>query len=205
MNKEKTIVIATHNKHKEKEIINLFSEMNLNILSLDHFPNIGEIEETGKTLLENSLLKAREVHQKTGLPALADDTGLEVDLLNGAPGVYSARYAGINVSYDDNINKLLLDLINYQNEIKRTARFKTVISYISDNAELIDSGIVEGIITLNKYGKNGFGYDPIFRPKNFNKTFAQMSQYEKSKISHRAIALKKIKDKLKKYIKKESV
>ena len=195
--KNNSIVIATHNKHKEVEITNLFSDVKIDVLSLYDFPNIRGIEETGKTLLENSLIKARKVHQITGLPALADDTGLEVDLLDGAPGVYSARFAGPNVTYSDNINKLLLDLSKYQNEKDRKARFKTVISYIDDNTELTDIGIVEGYITLKKYGKNGFGYDPIFRPRNHKKTFAEMNEFEKGKISHRGLALKKIKSKIK--------
>ena len=205
MNTHNSIVLATHNKHKAIEIINLFSGTNIDILSLDHFPDISDIKETGKTLLENSLIKAREVYHITGIPALADDTGLEVDLLDGAPGLYSARYAGINVSYNDNIDKLLLDLVKYKNEKERTARFKTVMSFVDENTELIDVGIIEGYITLKKFGKNGFGYDPIFRPKNYKKTFAQMSDSEKGEISHRSIALNKIKNKIEKYINKESL
>ena len=193
MNSLKTIVLATHNKDKEFEIMNLFLNINIQILGLNHFPEIGEIEETGETLLENSLIKARKVNKVTGFPTLADDTGLEVDLLNGAPGVYSARYAGLNPTYDDNINKLLLDLIDYPNEKERTARFKTVISFVSDDKELYENGIIEGFITLKKNGQNGFGYDSIFKPKNHRKTFAQMNSVEKGKISHRGIALMKIK------------
>jgi len=196
MKNYKSLVIATHNKHKEVEIVNLFSDVKIDVLSLYDFPNIEDIEETGKTLTENSLIKSRKVHQVTGLPALADDTGLEVDLLDGAPGVYSARYAGLNVTYSDNMNKLLLDLSKYQNKKDRKARFKTVISYVDDNTELTDIGIVEGYITLKRHGKNGFGYDPIFRPINHKKTFAEMSEIEKNKISHRRLAFDKIKNKI---------
>ena len=116
MNSKKVILLATFNKDKKYEIVNLFSDMNIKILSLDNFPEIDDIPESGKTLLENSLIKSREAYRITGLPSLADDTGLEVDLLNGAPGVYSARYAGENVTYDENVNKLLLKLIKYENE-----------------------------------------------------------------------------------------
>ena len=172
--------------------------MNIKILSLDDFPEIDDITESGETLLENSLIKSREAHRITGLPSLADDTGLEVDLLNGAPGVYSARYAGENVTYDENVNKLLLKLIKYDNEEIRTAKFKTVISFVSGEMELTEFGEVEGYITTSKRGSSGFGYDPIFRPKGFNLTFAEMNKMQKAKISHRSVALNKMKTKLKK-------
>ena len=123
MNRKGTILLATKNKDKKYEIVNLFSDMSIKILGLDNFPEIDDIPESGKTLLENSLIKSREAYRITGLPSLADDSGLEVDLLNGAPGVYSARYAGKNVTYDENVNKLLLKLIKYDNEEIRTAKF----------------------------------------------------------------------------------
>ncbi len=201
----KKLILATRNKHKELEITNLFSETGINIVNLDQFPDIGEIEETGKTLHENALIKAREVYEITGLPTLADDTGLEVDSLDGAPGVYSARYAGLNSSYNDNLNKLLSDLKPYKDEIERTARFKTVMSFVNNITELSEFGIIEGIITLNRVGDNGFGYDSIFKPKNLGVTFAQMTEDEKNKISHRGLALKKIKDKIIRIFNKESV
>ena len=179
--------------------------MNIKILSLDDFPEIDDITESGETLLENSLIKSREAYRITGLPSLADDTGLEVDLLNGAPGVYSARYAGENVTYDENVNKLLLKLVKYKNEEIRTAKFKTVISYVSGEMELTEFGEVEGYITTSKRGSNGFGYDPIFKPKGFNLTFAEMSQIQKAKISHRSKALNKMKTKLKKIYKEKGV
>ena len=198
MNRKKSILIATLNKDKKYEIVNLFSDMSIKILGLDNFPEIDDIPESGKTLLENSLIKSREAYRITGLPSLADDTGLEVDLLNGAPGVYSARYAGENVTYDENVNKLLLKLIKYENEEIRTAKFKTVISFVNGEMELTEFGEVEGYITTSKRGSSGFGYDPIFRPKGFNLTFAEMSEMQKAKISHRSVALNKMKTKLKK-------
>ncbi len=205
MNSKKAILLATLNKDKKYEIVNLFSDMNIKILCLDNFPEIDDIPESGKTLLENSLIKSREAYRITGLPSLADDTGLEVDLLNGAPGVYSARYAGENVTYDENVNKLLLKLIKYENEEIRTAKFKTVISFVSGEIELTEFGEVEGYITTSKRGSSGFGYDPIFRPKGFNLTFAEMSEMEKAKISHRSVALNKMKTKLKKIYKVKGV
>ena len=198
MNSKKAILLATLNKDKKYEIVNLFSDMSIKILGLDNFPEIDDIPESGETLLENSLIKSREAHRITGLPSLADDTGLEVDLLNGAPGVYSARYAGENVTYDENVNKLLLKLIKYENEEIRTAKFKTVISFVNGEMELTEFGEVEGYITTSKRGSSGFGYDPIFRPKGFNLTFAEMSEMQKAKISHRSVALNKMKTKLKK-------
>ena len=205
MNSKKAILLATLNQGKKYEIVNLFSDMNIKILGLENFPEIDDIKESGKTLLENSLIKSREAYRITGLPSLADDTGLEVDLLNGAPGVYSARYAGENVTYDENVNKLLLKLIKYENEEIRTAKFKTVISFVNGEMELTEFGEVEGYITTSKRGSSGFGYDPIFRPKGFNLTFAEMSEMQKAKISHRSVALNKMKTKLKKIYKGEGV
>ena len=201
----KKLILATHNKNKKLELENLFSVSEINVLGLDQFPNIGQINETGKTLYENAYIKAQTVHEITGLPTLADDTGLEVDLLNGAPGVYSARYAGLNSSYDENVHKLLSDLSQYKNELERTARFKTVISFINNGKEFSEIGIIEGYITIEKTGEKGFGYDPIFKPVNSLKTFAQMSEVEKNKISHRSLAFNKIKDQIIKTYNKESI
>ena len=205
MKPQKKLILATHNKNKESELINLFSGSGIIILGLDKFPDIGEIDETGTTLHENAFIKANEVHKITGLPTLADDTGLEVDLLNGAPGVYSARYAGINSSYDDNVHKLLSELNQYQNEIERTARFKTVMSFINNGQESSEFGIIEGYVTIKRTGGNGFGYDSIFKPVNSLKTFAQMSENEKNKISHRRLAFDKIKNQIIKVYEEESV
>ena len=187
----KDIVIATHNPDKKKEIMIALHELGVNILFLDNFPEIGEIEETGSTLLENSLIKARTVSAITGIPAIADDTGLEVDALNGAPGIYSARYAGINVSYEDNVRKLLSEMSSTDMD-SRTARFRTVVSFHSQNKELWAEGVIEGSITMGAIGTGGFGYDPVFRVEQTGKTFAEMTRREKNKISHRGVALEKM-------------
>ncbi len=201
MSRRRKLVLATHNSHKQQEMSALLSHLGIIIVGLDDFPQIGEIEETGTTLLENSLIKARTVHKITGLPALADDTGLEVDALDGAPGVYSARYAGNNPSYEDNINKLLFELKGLQLD-NRNARFRTVISFVDDNEELLSEGVIEGVITLDSRGRDGFGYDPIFQPESYDRTFAEMEQDEKNLISHRARALEKMKKILEPYFDK---
>ena len=197
---DKEIVLATHNPDKKKEIMIALRELGVNILSLDSFPEIGEIEETGSTLLENSLIKARTVSAVTGKPAIADDTGLEVDALNGAPGIYSARYAGINVSYEDNVRKLLSEMSSFDMD-SRTARFRTVVSFHSSNEELWTEGVIEGSITMNAIGKGGFGYDPVFRVRKTGKTFAEMTRQEKNRISHRGVALDNMRQLLKENIK----
>ena len=201
MSRHIKLVLATHNSHKQREMNTILSHLGIIIVGLDDFPQIGDIEETGSTLLENSLIKARTVHKITGLPALADDTGLEVDALDGAPGVFSARYAGNDSSYEDNVNKLLFELQDLPLE-KRSARFKTVISFVDGNAELLSEGVIQGIITLSSRGAKGFGYDPVFQPNSYDKTFAEMGQNEKNLISHRAIALEKMKKILEPYFKK---
>lgn len=185
------IILATHNRDKEKELQKSLEGLNVEICSLFDFPNIGEIEETGTTLLENSLLKARTVFDITGIPTIADDTGLEVDYLDGAPGVYSARYAGNNVSYQDNVDKLLIELDGVSHE-RRTARFRTVVTYIDKNEELWTEGYIDGIISETIIGDRGFGYDPVFFVPYKEKTFAELSSDEKNKISHRGIALQKL-------------
>jgi len=195
------LVLATHNIHKQEEMNALLADMGIVIVGLDAYPQIGDIEETGTTLIENSFIKARTVHELTGLPSLADDTGLEVDALDGAPGVYSARYAGKNPSFEDNMNKLLTELQGLP-EDRRTARFRTIISFVDGSRELFSEGIVEGIITLDTKGEDGFGYDPIFQPEGQDLTFAEMTQNEKNKISHRGRALIKMRKLLKPYFRK---
>ena len=185
------IVLATHNKDKCLEMMEILSNLNIELLTLNDFPEIGEIIEDGKTLKESALIKARTVHNLTKLPSLADDTGLEVDFLEGAPGVFSARYAGENCSYLDNVNKLLKDLENgtYEN---RKAKFRTVMAFIDDKMELIAEDFVQGIITDVTKGIDGFGYDPVFYVQEMNKTYAEMSMKEKNQISHRGKALMKM-------------
>jgi len=195
------LVLATHNINKQEEMNALLADMGIVIVGLDAYPQIGDIEETGTTLIENSFIKARTVHELTGLPSLADDTGLEVDALDGAPGVYSARYAGKNPSFEDNMNKLLTELQGLPKD-RRTARFRTIISFVDGSRELFSEGIVEGIITLDTKGEDGFGYDPIFQPEGQDLTFAEMTQNEKNKISHRGRALIKMRKLLEPYFKK---
>ena len=185
------IVLATHNHDKEIELQHSLRGLGVEICSLSEYPDIGEIEETGTTLLENSLLKAHTVHDRTGLPAIADDTGLEVDALDGAPGVYSARFAGVDGTYEDNVNKLLSVMEDVPDDM-RSARFRTVISFVDEIQELWTEGFIEGIITETPRGNMGFGYDPIFYVPRLEKTFAELSIDEKNKISHRGIALQKL-------------
>jgi len=193
------LVLATHNLDKQKEMNSILSSLGILIVGLDEFPQIRDIEETGTTLLENAYIKARTIYELTGLPSLADDTGLEVDSLGGAPGVYSARYAGKNPSYEENCNKLILNLKGYPKE-KRVASFKTVIAFVDGEMEHHTVGVVKGLI-LEKYkGVDGFGYDPIFQPEFQNLTYAEMDREEKNRISHRFKALDKIKEFLVSYM-----
>ena len=183
------IVLATHNKGKMSEINNLLS-LSFEVLTLDHFPNIKEIPETGKTLKENAFIKARTVFEMTGLPSLADDTGLEVEALGGEPGVFSARYAGEQASYQDNCEKLLKNMMRVPKE-DREAKFRTVIAYKDDNRELFCDGSVKGEIAQSPKGSFGFGYDSVFYYPPLEKTFAELSEEEKNSISHRGRALRK--------------
>ena len=183
------IVLATHNKGKMSEINNLLSS-SYEVLTLDHFPNIKEIPETGKTLKENAFIKARTVFEMTGLPSLADDTGLEVEALGGEPGVFSARYAGEQASYQDNCEKLLKNMMRVPKK-DREAKFRTVIAYKDDNRELSCDGSVKGEIAQSPKGSFGFGYDSVFYYPPLEKTFAELSEEEKNSISHRGRALRK--------------
>ena len=194
-----TIVLATQNRDKREELQEALSEFTVKILSLNDFPFIGEIEEVGQTLLENSMIKAKSVHNLTQLPVIADDTGLEVEALNGAPGIYSARYAGEDVTYEDNVNKLLAEMENIPLE-NRKAQFRTVISFVDKDRELWTEGRIKGIIGESAKGKNGFGYDPVFFVPELEKTFSELSIGEKNKISHRGLAMKKFRILLREYI-----
>jgi len=185
------IVLATHNHDKEIELQHSLRGLGVEICSLSEYPDIGDIEETGTTLLENSLLKAHTVHDRTGLPAIADDTGLEVDALEGAPGVYSARFAGAEATYEDNVNKLLSVMEEVSDDM-RSARFRTVISFVDEIQELWTEGFIEGRITEDPRGNMGFGYDPVFYVPRLEKTFAELSTADKNKISHRGLALQKL-------------
>ena len=198
------LVLATHNLHKKMEMNSILSSLGILIVGLDEFPQIGDIEETGTTLLENAFIKARTVYELTGLPSLADDTGLEVDSLDGAPGVYSARYAGEKPTYQENCSKLLLNLKGYPNE-KRVASFKTVIAFVDGEIEHSTEGVVKGLIVEKYRGVDGFGYDPIFQPESQNLTYAEMDADKKNRISHRFKALDKIKEFLTSYFNRKGV
>lgn len=182
------LVFATHNENKAREIQSIMPQ-GVHILSLDDIGCDEDIPETGSTLEENALLKARYVWEKFGMNCFADDTGLEIEALNGEPGVYSARYAGSQKNPDDNMDKVLKNL---DGSIDRSARFKTSIALILHGDEHLFDGIVEGRISFEKKGDHGFGYDPIFEPENHGRTFAEMSLEEKNTMSHRARALEKM-------------
>lgn len=179
------IILATHNIHKRDELSKLLSgNFDVEVLPSD-FP---EIEETGSTLEENARIKAGTVYEALRLPTLADDTGLEVEALGGAPGVYTARYAGENAIYNDNCIKLLQELEGKSN---RNALFKTTLCFIdTDGTEQLFTGIVAGEIAIEARGSNGFGYDPVFIPDGSGgRTFAELSAEEKNIMSHRARAI----------------
>ena len=183
------IVLATHNRGKMKEMSSILAHLPVKLLTLDDFPQIGEIPETGETLKENAFIKAETVHQKTGLPALADDTGLEVDALDGAPGVHSSRYDGETATFEDNCRKMMQEMDGIPAE-ERTARFHTVIAFVSDSGNEWTEGMVEGRILEKKQGDGGFGYDPLFYYPPLKKTFAELNSVQKNNISHRGKALR---------------
>jgi XTP/dITP diphosphohydrolase len=186
------LILATNNQHKIAEISAILAGEDIEISSASDFDDFPHIKETGETLVENALLKARTVWDKYRLPALADDTGLEVDYIHGAPGVYSARFAGPTASFDDN-NRRLLRLLEGVPDDLRTARFKTVIAFIDSqgNPHSVE-GVLEGRIANQGAGDFGFGYDPIFVVEQTGRTLAQFPPREKNSISHRARALAKI-------------
>ncbi len=182
------LIFATNNKHKLEEISKALNNK-FDLLSLSDIGFNEEIPETHETLEENSCEKAEYIFNRFKTNVFADDTGLEIDALNGEPGVYSARYAGEHCSFADNINKVLAKLENTTN---RKAKFRTIITLILDNKKYQFEGIVEGEITKTKHGIEGFGYDPIFRPKGYKESFAEMSMELKNKISHRGLAVLKL-------------
>lgn len=195
------VVLATGNQGKVKELAYLLAEQSIEIVPQSVF-DVPEVEETGTTFVENAIIKARHAAKITGLPAIADDSGLEVDALNGAPGVYSARYAADitedPITDDDNINKLLAALVNIPDE-QRTARFHCVLVYMkheNDPTPLICHGVWQGSISRTKQGAQGFGYDPVFWQNDLQMSSAQLSREVKSKLSHRGQALAKLVEKL---------
>ena len=189
----KKIVLATGNQDKVKEIVEILKNLDIELLTLENFPGVPEVVEDGKTLEENARKKARVISEFTKLPAVSDDTGLEVEYLNGAPGVYSGRYSGENATYADNVKKLLDDLENVPPG-KRQARFRCAVVLYSENGAQIVEGICEGEITDQPRGNGGFGYDPIFFVPEYDCTFAEMDLNLKNRISHRAKAFLKLRN-----------
>ena len=182
------LVLASRNKHKISEMQEILKGLGVEVLSALDFPGLEDVDEDQPTLEGNALKKARYVHEQTGLPSLSDDTGLEVNALNGAPGVYSARYAGENVTYQDNVMKLLTEL---DGVIQRSAQFRTVLALVDGDKENTFEGICEGEILTEQKGERGFGYDPVFCPKGYEQTFAEINLEIKNEISHRGRAIHK--------------
>ena len=195
MKKPETIFLASGNTHKIEELKQVLQPLGIKLKSTLDYPDAEEVVEDQPDLQGNALKKAKFWWNKTGLPSISDDTGLEVDALNGAPGVYSARYAGENPTYDDNVNKLLAEL---KGEKSRSAQFRTVIAFVDGSDNYFFEGICRGKIIDEKRGDKGFGYDPIFVPEGFEKTFAELRAEEKNKISHRGRAVQKFIDFLRK-------
>jgi XTP/dITP diphosphohydrolase len=188
-----TVVLATGNKGKVNELAGLLADVHIEVKPQSDF-NVPDVEETGTTFVENAIIKARHAAKITGLPAIADDSGLEVDALNGAPGVYSARYAGVDASDDDNTNKLLTALTDVS-KAKRSARFHCVLVFMrheNDPTPIICHGQWEGSIIAEKIGEQGFGYDPVFWQEAHQMTSAQLPRDLKNQLSHRGQALAKL-------------
>ena len=182
------LVFASNNKNKIQELQSMLPET-ITIVSLESIGCFEDIPETADTIEGNAIQKANYVTEKFGYDCFADDTGLEVDALNGEPGVFSARYAGEQRNADDNMNKLLVALLDKNN---RRAQFKTVIALNLNGKQHLFTGIAKGKVTLEKIGNQGFGYDPIFQPEGFSETFAQLSLDIKNKISHRGKATQQL-------------
>jgi len=192
-----TIVLATKNRKKVEEMKRIFSGYDVRFLTLDAFPGLPEIEEDGKTFRANAVKKAVTVARETGFPAIADDSGLVVEALGGDPGVYSARYAGEGADDRKNVDKLLRQLRTVDDE-KRGAKFVCSIAFaLPDGQYKTFSGQVRGSIGRRRIGSNGFGYDPVFYPAGYKRTFAQMRDVEKDSLSHRGRAMKKFYEYLK--------
>lgn len=183
------IFFATHNAHKAIEVREIIGQ-NWHLKSLVDLGQLEEIPETSDTLKGNALQKAQYVFDKYHVDCFADDTGMEIDALDGRPGVYSARYAGEHCSYMDNVNKVLKEM---EGKTDRRAHFTTVIALILNGETYYFEGRVDGVITEKPCGEGGFGYDPIFKPDGYDKTFAELDADEKNRISHRGIAMKKLK------------
>lgn len=189
---KRKIILASGNLHKIQEIRDMLKWMEVEVLSKKEIGCFSDVEETGTTLEENSLLKARNIHRETGFAALADDSGIFVRALKWAPGVFSARFAG-NTCNDEENNRLLLKKM--ENVLDRYAEFRCVLSFVTeDGTEHTFSGVCSGSLLLNTRGEHGFGYDPLFVPCGYSMTFAELSGSEKNRISHRSLALQKFVD-----------
>jgi XTP/dITP diphosphohydrolase len=187
------IVLATNNAGKLRELQSLLQPLAIEVIAKSHFTH-DEVAETGVTFVENALIKARHAAGASGLPALADDSGIEVDTLGGAPGVYSARYAGEGASDADNLHKLLAEMVNVP-DAQRSARYCCALVYVrsaDDPAPIVCEAEWDGFITLAPQGEGGFGYDPIFYVPAFSRTAAEISVAEKNSVSHRAKALRQL-------------
>jgi len=186
-------LIATKNAGKIKEFKKLLADLPFQVVSLNEFPSVFEPEETGSTFADNAILKAQSYARQTGIPALADDSGLEVEALSGNPGVLSARYAGEKATDAENISKLLAEL-NKTGDTERRTRFVCIIAVADEKSEIkfLAEGICEGQIAEEPAGANGFGYDPVFIPDGFSETFGELSPDIKRQISHRGRAVEKI-------------
>jgi XTP/dITP diphosphohydrolase len=193
------LVLATRNRHKREELAALLGDLGITIRTLDEFPDAPEVVEDGDTCEANAVKKARAIAEFTGLPAVADDTGLEVDALGGRPGIYAARYAGEEATYEDNCQKLLREMAGVPRE-QRTARFLTVaaIALPSDGIR-VAQGTLDGAIAEQASGALGFGYDPVFLIPELGKTLAQLSADQKNTISHRAKAFAKMREIVRSY------
>ena len=188
-------VVSTQNRDKLREIRAALNDLPVTLVDLSQFPRIGAVEETGTSLQENAFLKAETIHRLTGLPAIADDTGLEVDALDGAPGVYSARFAGPDATYADN-RRRLLDAFRGVPADARTARFRTVAVLVDDGEQVRAEGRIDGRIAARPRGTNGFGYDSVFVPEGYDLTFGQLTAEAKQKISHRTQAFAALRTRL---------
>lgn len=197
----KQLVLATHNRDKVREISALLSDLGVEVFSLDAFPQIGPIAEDSGTLEGNALLKANAVARATGLPALGDDTGLEVHSLYGEPGVYSSRYSGAHATYAENVSKLIASMKSFPPR-RRAARFRCSLAFVAPGiGPRTVEGVCRGSILEKPRGTGGFGYDPVFLPNGFDRTLAEMDLSLKNTLSHRALAMQGMLPILREYFK----
>ena len=188
------LVLATRNRHKGAELAAILAGLPICIRTMDEFPDVPDVIEDGETCEANAVKKARAVAEATGLLAVADDTGLEVDALGGRPGVYAARYAGPQATYEDNCRKLLKELAGVPLD-RRTARFVTVAALAAPSEKVqVTTGRLDGLITEAQAGEQGFGYDPVFYVPDLGKTLAELSSEQKNRISHRAKAFAQVRE-----------